>query len=86
MRGYSSCSRIIFMHYLGIFLFLIHLYMESLIPLSLATRGMKDTFCHCTVQHGSHWVPMTAEHLEGGWSKLTCAVSDKYTSDFENLV
>ena len=43
MRGYSSCSRIIFMHYLGIFLFLIHLYMESLIPLSLATRGMKDT-------------------------------------------
>ena len=74
------------MHYLGIFLLLIHLYMESLIPLSLATRGMKDTFYLCTVQHGSHWVLMTSEHLQGGWSKLTCAVSGKYTSDFENLV
>ena len=84
MRGYSSCSRIIFIYYLGIFLFLIHLYMESLIPLSLATRGMKDTFYSCTVRLGSHWLPMTAEHLEGGWSKLTCAVSGKYTSDFES--
>ena len=43
-------------------------------------------FYPCTVRHGSHWVLMTAEHLQGGWSKLTCAVSGKYISDFENLV
>ena len=33
-----------------------------------------------------HWPHTAMEHLKSGWPELGCAVSVKYTQDFEDLV
>ena len=39
-----------------------------------------------TVQYSIHQLYKAAEHLKYGLSKVRCAVSAKYKSDFKNLV